>query len=165
MTGSILLLLLAAAWRDLLVRLIPDILPLGILLSAAALRGLEGVAPLLASLGGAAVLFLLLFLPALRGWLGGGDVKLASALAVALSPAALPDLVAATAAAGGVLGVAYLAGPRLAGPLARLAARVPHRLGRGMAAEARRLRRGGPVPYGIAIAAGGVALLAPGLLP
>lgn len=157
--AGLILLLLIAAWWDLAVRLIPDRLPFGILLLALLLRGAEGLMPLLGSLAAAAVLFAMLLLPAMRGWLGGGDVKLAAALAVALPPAAVPDFAIATALAGGVLGLGYLIGPRLAPRLGTITIGSSGMLARVMAVEARRLGRRGPVPYGVAIAAGGVMLL------
>jgi prepilin peptidase CpaA len=87
------------------------------------------------------------------GWLGGGDVKLAAALALGLPPLATLDFLNNTVLAGGVLGLCYLVGPRLLRPHA------PRHVGRILRIEARRLRRGGPVPYGVAIACGGILTL------
>jgi len=75
------------------------------------------------------------------GALGGGDVKLLAAVTLFAGPAGVVDFLAITAIAGGLLGLAMLAGaplgqPALAGPLRA------------------RLRRG--LPYGPAIAAGGL---------
>lgn len=162
LAAGIAALLLLAAWRDIATRLIPDSLSLGIALLALGLRGQAGWEPLLASAGIAAALFLALLALAMRGLLGGGDVKLAAALALALPPAGTWSFLQATLLCGGALGLAYMAASRLlsvsmpaaadAAPLRRIAR-----------AEARRLRRGGPLPYAVAIAAGGIlALFAPG---
>jgi prepilin peptidase CpaA len=73
------------------------------------------------------------------GILGGGDVKLLAAVGLFAGPAGILDLLLVTALAGGLLGVAVLAGAPI-GP-------VPTP---GEAALRRRL------PYGPAIAAGGL---------
>jgi prepilin peptidase CpaA len=150
-------LLLAAAWRDVVARIIPD--PLVLLLALLGLAGrlaLGWGAALEATLA-ALLLFGILLACAMRGWLGGGDVKLAGALTLGLSPEATWDFVTATALAGGLLGLVYLNGHRLAPRLASAGAARP--LARILAVEAWRLRRGGPLPYGVAIAAGGLLTL------
>lgn len=73
------------------------------------------------------------------GILGGGDVKLLAAVGLFAGPASIVDLVLVTALAGGLLGVAVLAGAPI-GP-----ASTP-----GEVALRRRL------PYGPAIAMGGL---------
>jgi prepilin peptidase CpaA len=154
-------LLLLAAWRDLASRTIPDGVSVGLAAFGLAARAAEGGAMALGlSAATAALLFLVLVLLHARGALGGGDVKLASALALGLPPLATLDFVLATALAGGALAVAYLALGRLAGGwrLLPLRATAPlHR--RVLAVEQRRLRRGGPLPYAAAIAVGGIAIL------
>jgi prepilin peptidase CpaA len=75
------------------------------------------------------------------GALGGGDVKLLAAVSLFAGPAGLVDFLAITAVAGGLLGVAILAGA----PIGQPAAAGPLRA---------RLRSG--LPYGPAIAAGGL---------
>jgi prepilin peptidase CpaA len=79
------------------------------------------------------------------GALGGGDVKLLAAVSLFAGPAGLVDFLAVTAIVGGLLGLAILAGapigqPAIAGPLRA------------------RLRAG--LPYGPAIAAGGLWIAA-----
>ena len=74
------------------------------------------------------------------GILGGGDVKLLAAAALWLGAAALMPFLMATALAGGLLAVAFLAW-----------------------ALVRRDRGRVALPYGIAIAAGGVAMTGGGL--
>ncbi|PZW48407.1 prepilin peptidase CpaA [Humitalea rosea] len=156
-------LLVLAAWRDIATRIIPDEISLSIAAIGIALRLSVGWSPLLWSLATAALLFLALLVLAVRGWLGGGDVKLAAAVAIGLPPYASWDFLLATVLAGGVLGLAYIAGRRLALRPRRSGGRHPFR--RIMAVEARRFRQGGPLPYGVAIAAGGALILlaSPGL--
>jgi prepilin peptidase CpaA len=77
------------------------------------------------------------------GMMGGGDVKLAAAVSLFAGPAQILDFVTVTAMVGGLLGVAILAGARI-GPVASTA---------GCTVRAR-LR--GHLPYGPAIAAGGL---------
>lgn len=151
------LLLLAAAVSDVVRRIIPDWVSLalaGLGLLAGLLRGPHA---LLGSGAAALLLFATLALLHRRGVLGGGDVKLASAVALVLPLGAFGDFVEATAIAGGVLALLHLAlrpfAPRLApahgAPLVR----------RVLAAECWRLRRRGSIPYGVAIACGGAFML------
>ncbi|MFC7478331.1 prepilin peptidase [Dankookia sp. GCM10030260] len=150
-------LLALAAWRDVLTRIIPNRIALAIAAIGIATRLAVDWVPLLLSAATAALLFVILLLLALRGWLGGGDVKLTAALAIGLPPATTWDFITVTVFAGGILGLGYLAGRRFA-PRLRPASRA-HPLARIMAVEARRLRCGGPLPYGVAIAAGGIFVL------
>jgi len=154
-------LLALAAWRDLATRLIPDEISIALAAVGLAARAAEGLGALAGSLAAAALLFLALLPLAMRGALGGGDVKLAAATAIGLPPLGSWDFVVATALVGGLLGIAYLAAGRM------LPARAPARPARrGMplprrvlAAEIWRLRRRGPLPYGVAIALGGALVL------
>lgn len=154
----IVVLLLVAAWRDIATRLIPDGLSIGIALAGLVLRLSDGLAPAAISLGLAVGLFLLLLPVAARGALGGGDVKLAAALVLGLSPAAAWDFIVVTVLVGGLLGVAYIAGPFLAGPVRTAPVGAPL-LQRILQVEHWRLRRRGPLPYAVAIAAGGIIVL------
>ena len=153
LTISVLALLLIAAWRDLATRTIPDtvcglIAALGILL-----RALQGPAALAVSAGAASLLFLLLLILFMRGIIGGGDVKIMTALAIALTPLDSYRFVVATVMAGGVLGIAYLL--LSFRPRRPSGTRKTSLLGRIAAIESRRIGRRGPLPYGVAIAAGG----------
>ena len=151
--------LLAAAWRDLATRTIPDWLSLGLAALGLALRAPSGLMALAASVTMAAFLFLLLVLLHARGGLGGGDVKLITAMALGLPPLVTLDFLLATALAGGVLGLLYLALGRLApnpAALAGTAASLPRRV---LAVEHRRIHRRGPLPYAVAIAVGGIVIL------
>ncbi|HWL80341.1 MAG TPA: prepilin peptidase [Roseomonas sp.] len=156
-------LLAVAAWRDVTTRTIPDAASVLLALAGAGFRLWIGPQALLLSLLSAALLFGgLLFLFA-RGALGGGDVKLMSALALGMAPATVWDFLVLTAAAGGVLGLAYLAlSWLLPAHLARPSTSdgLLARLGR---VEAWRIRRRGPLPYGVAIAFGGAMILLRGV--
>lgn len=77
------------------------------------------------------------------GALGGGDVKLLAAISLFAGPQRLPSLLFVTAIAGGLLGLAMLAGAPIGRPA--MAGTAPLRA---------RLRSG--LPYGPAIAAGGL---------
>ena len=142
-------LLIAAAWQDLRTLHIGNGLPAAIV----ALFGLWAVVGLVAgdytllaaslAVACAASLFILGAAAFAAGMLGGGDVKLLAAVGLFGGPALIGDLVLATALAGGLLGVAALAGAPI-GPIA----------GPGEATFRGRLR--GRLPYGPAIASGGL---------
>lgn len=151
-------LLLVAAWRDIATRLIPDTICILLALTGLLARASQGLTEAAVSLGLALGLFLILLPIAARGALGGGDVKLASALVVGLPPAAAWDFIFATALLGGLLGLAYIAGPRFA-PAPQIARPGATLLTRVLQVEFRRLRRRGPLPYAVAIAAGGMLVL------
>ena len=102
--------------------------------ASAALPLWPGVGIQLAS--GAAV-FVLLAGAFYAGMMGGGDVKLAAALALWFSPASTIKFLVLTSLAGGVLTLVVLAWHR-----------AKHREGRP------------EIPYGVAIAFGGLAILA-----
>lgn len=104
---------------------------------------------------------LLISAPAILIWyfgiMGGGDVKLLGAAACFDPHLRAGQLALAIALAGGMLSLLYLA-------LRHLPAPVPlmHRVGfwrRILRVERRRIRARGPLPYGVAIAAGCVATL------
>jgi prepilin peptidase CpaA len=102
----------------------------------------------------AAVLFFLLLVLYQRGGIGGGDVKLLVALAVGLPLAGVMQLLTVTALSGAVLAAAhlilrYLPDPRPAPAGSSLLRRV-------YAVERWRNVRRAPLPYGAAIACGGI---------
>jgi prepilin peptidase CpaA len=84
------------------------------------------------------------------GALGGGDVKLLAAVSLFAGPARLVDLLAVTAIAGGLLGLAVLAGAPIGQPA----------VGPSTAGGPLRARLRGGLPYGPAIAAGGLWIAA-----
>ncbi len=152
-------LLLLAAWCDLATRTIPD----GISVALAALgllaRATEGLAPATVSLLVAAGLFAAFVALHARGFIGGGDVKLITGLAVGFSPLSTLDFLVATVLAGGVLGLLYLSLRLLPEPsplVPRPGAWPPRRV---LALERRRVGRRCPLPYAVAIAAGGILTL------
>lgn len=102
----------------------------------------------------AAILFLLLLVVYTCGGIGGGDVKLLTALAIGFPPTGAIQLLTITVLAGGVLALAHLLMrllpyPRLAPAGSSLARRV-------YAIERWRHLRHAPLPYGVAIACGGI---------
>ena len=155
-----LFLLSLAAWRDVATRTIPNVACAALAALGVTLRATEGWYALAVSVAVAAVIFLVLLLCHARGLLGGGDVKLLTALALGLPPMASWDLIVATSLVGGVLALLYLLMQRL--PARRLT--LPVRIGdntlqRVLAVESWRIRRRGPMPYGVAIAIGAAIVL------
>nr|WP_232478768.1 prepilin peptidase [Roseomonas rosulenta] len=146
-----------AAARDIATRLIPDTVSIAIAAIGLATRLFDGWAAAGLSLALGAAIFLLLVPVAARGWLGGGDVKLLSAMAVGLPPVLTWDFVVATVFVGGALGVAYILGRHLVPELRSAGGGTLLR--RVIAVEAWRMRRRGPLPYAVAIAGGAVFLL------
>ncbi len=106
------------------------------------------------SLLSAAILFVLLLIVYSRGWMGGGDVKLLTALAVGLPLTGVIQLLTITALAGGVLAVVHLMMRQLPNP--RLAPVGSSLVRRVYAVERWRHLRQAPLPYGVAIACGGI---------
>src|SRR4051812_19732869 len=102
----LLVLLGVAAWRDVATRAIPNTISLLIVLAGALSRILVGPLALALSAATAMSIFLLLMIAFSRGLLGGGDVKIMTALAVGLSPFESWRFVLVTAIAGGFLAVA-----------------------------------------------------------
>ncbi len=143
------LLLAVAAWQDLRTMRITDWVSLGIAAAFGvwALSGLATGNTTFTKVGLAAgcgvAVFAIGALGFAAGMLGGGDVKLLAASSLFAGPAVLLDFLMVVALAGGVLGLAMLAGARI-GPAAPV----------GNASIATRLRGG--LPYGPAIAAGGL---------
>ena len=106
------------------------------------------------SLIATAVLFIVLFVLYQRGWMGGGDVKLLVALALGLTPTGMLQLLTVTALAGGVLAMLHLMMRNL--PYPRLAPAGSSLVRRVYAVERWRHLRRAPLPYGVAIACGGI---------
>jgi prepilin peptidase CpaA len=140
--------LVAAAITDAATYLIPHRY-CGAVALAFALYAIGKPAPLwLYGIAAAALLLAVGFLLFERGILGGGDVKLLTAVALWSGFDQLPLLLMVTSLAGGALALAHLS------PLRRL---MPAPPGAVPAADLRqRLRQ--PIPFGIAIACGGVAV-------
>lgn len=81
------------------------------------------------------------------GGFGGGDAKMIAAMAFWIGPAPMYEFVVATALAGGLLGLILLAGRHTARHTG---------LPKGPRWLRKILRRGSGVPYGVALAAGGL---------
>jgi len=143
-------LLALAAWRDLALRLIPDWISVALAIMGVGTRLAVSWLDLAFSVLTAILIFFLLVMAFSRGLLGGGDVKLASALVLWLSPPACYSFLVMTALAGGVLALAHLA-LRYVGPIPTLEVGGP----RLVRVELKRIRAGGPLPYGVAIMVGG----------
>jgi len=147
------LLLLYVATIDIATRLIPNEL-----CAALALLGIAGqlASPMqvVYSMVVAAILLLLLLVIHARGWIGGGDVKLLVALAIGLSLTGVIQLLTITALAGGVLALMHLMMRQL--PYPRLAPAGSSLVRRVYAVERWRHLRHAPLPYGVAIACGGI---------
>lgn len=102
----------------------------------------------------AAILFLLLLVLYTKRYMGGGDVKLLVALAVGFPLVGLVQLLTITALAGGVLALVHVMMRMLPNPaLAPAGASFMRRV---YAVERWRHLRHAPLPYGVAIACGGI---------
>jgi prepilin peptidase CpaA len=137
--GVLALLLVVAAVVDVRTFTISNKLNLAVALLAPAFWWSSGLAPTNAALqiAVAAGVFALLAAAFYTGMMGGGDVKLAAALALWFPPGATLQFLVWMSIAGGVLTIFVLAAHKL------------------------RSRAGRPeVPYGVAIAAGGLVILA-----
>lgn len=105
----------------------------------------------------AALLFFLLLAIYARGCIGGGDAKLLVALALGFSLAGMVQVLTVMSLAGGALAMVHLTMRRLPAPV-----RAPtgsSLLRRVCAAERWRCQRGAQLPYGVAIACGGIWVL------
>lgn len=147
------LLLLYVATIDVATRLIRNDICLVLALLGIAGQ-FAGSKQILESLIAATILFLLLFTIYQRGWIGGGDVKLLVALAIGLPPTGVIQLLTITALAGGVLALVHVMMRLL--PYPRLAPAGSSRVRRVYAIERWRHLRHAPLPYGVAIACGGI---------
>lgn len=141
------LLLIVAAWQDLRTMRIDNGLSLAIVASfllwagAGLALGSATMTQIGWSAGCAVAVFVIGALAFALGAVGGGDVKLLAAASLFAGPTRQFDLLAVTAVVGGLLGLAILAGAPI-GPSAQSQSQVGA------------LRSG--LPYGPAIAAGGL---------
>lgn len=159
----IITLLFVAACCDLLSRRIPDYIPLIVAFLIFVTRALSGWPTLVVSMLVGFAVFVLLFIVYTRNAIGGGDVKLLTALSLGLPPIETVHFIVMTALAGGVVGLIYLG-------LARLRPALRHGrdrfiLRRLFIIECWRARRYRTVPYAVAIAAGAASVLLPAMLP
>ncbi|WP_256808815.1 prepilin peptidase [Bradyrhizobium sp. Bra64] len=147
------LLLLYVATLDVATRLIRNEICLALALLGIVVQ-LASPMQIAQSLLSAAILFLLLLVAYTRRWMGGGDVKLLVALAVGLPLTGLVQLMTVTALAGGGLAMVHLMMRNL--PYPRLAPAGSSLVRRVYAVERWRHLRQAPLPYGVAIACGGI---------
>lgn len=114
--GLLAALLVAAAVFDLHRREIPNTIVVAVAVLAIPFWWASGLAPwpgVATQLGVALVVFALFAFAFARGWMGGGDVKLLTALALWLPLNALLALLFIMSVAGGVLTIAIVAWSRL----------------------------------------------------
>jgi prepilin peptidase CpaA len=141
-------LLLAAAWQDLRTMKIADGISVGIVACFAVWAGIGlvegsfGWMALAASLVCGLGAFALGAIAFATGSFGGGDVKLAAVVSLFAGPALVIDFAMVTALAGGLMGVAILAGAPI-GPTTGGDSTLRARLSRSL-------------PYGPAISLGGL---------
>ena len=159
-------LLLLAAMHDIATRTVPNGVSVLLALGGLGSRIVDG--KLAIGLGMAAAVFIVAAAFWRRGWMGGADVKLLGASALLVSPAHVFPFIAATAIAGSLLAALYLAvgycarSGRPSGSKQPTKVRTPRSTGlfaRVTRAELWRIRRGGPLPYACAIAAGFLFIL------
>jgi prepilin peptidase CpaA len=141
--------LLAAASTDAATYLIPNRFPAAIAIAFLVFAIDRPLQFWLAGFAVSAALLLAGIALFARGALGGGDVKLLSAVGLWAGQDQVSLLLFATALAGGALALAHLS------PLHRL---LPTRAGDEPAGAGWRDRLHQPVPFGIAIAFGGVCV-------
>ena len=150
-----------AALHDIAARTIPNTASIGIALLGLLLRAVDGQT--LPAIGLSAMVFGICTVCWLRGWMGGGDVKLLTAAALFVPPGSVMMMVGATTLFGGAIAVFYLLARTVALRVRLRARPAPGALiARVLRAEHWRLLRGAPLPYGSAIAAGTLFTLYPG---
>jgi prepilin peptidase CpaA len=158
LAASVIVLLLFAALADIATRTIPDTVAVAIAALGALARLMTGPSALAISVAVALAMFALLVVLHARGVMGGGDVKLAAATCLGLSLHAVNPFIFVTAMAGGVIALAHLAGRwglrNVTHPTP--APRGASLLRRVVSAERWRIARHGSIPYGVAIACGGI---------
>jgi prepilin peptidase CpaA len=156
-------LLVVSASQDVATRTLSDTISILIAICGLLSRALISPSALVISIVASVSLFFLLLLAHARALLGGGDVKLMTAVACGFSPPELYHFVLFTALAGGVLAGLHLVlrrafrSYRPTKPPPRGSSMVR----RVIAAERWRIAREGPLPYGLAIACGGIATFGP----
>ncbi|WP_371424836.1 prepilin peptidase [Tardiphaga sp.] len=149
-------LLLYVATIDIATRLIRNEICLALALLGIAGQ-FAGPMQIAESLIAVTILFLLLLVIYQRRLIGGGDVKLLVALAIGLPLVGVIQLLTITALAGGVLALVHLMMRVL--PYPRLAPAGSSFVRRVYAIERWRHLRHAPLPYGVAIACGGIWII------
>ncbi len=128
--------LLIASYHDIRHRSIPNSLPLAVTAAAVLKWAVIGqIEPALWALAAAAIVLVASALCFSQGWIGGGDVKLMAAAVLLLGAPATLQFLLLMAVIGGVMGVFLLVTRRHAAPRPT-------------------------IPYGVAIAAAAIAMMA-----
>lgn len=167
---AVLATMFAAAVSDLKTRRIPNGLVLAVLALAMMLQLLSGRGTLWLSLLVAAAVFVVGAFLAHANVVGGGDIKLISAVTVLVPPPVVPALLICIALAGGVLSLFYLGATQLArrNGGAALAAGEPlpgaSEFDHLVRIEVGRMLANEPMPYGVAIFGGVVSLILIGVI-
>lgn len=167
LAAALLILLLAAVW-DFRERLIPNRLVLGVLGIGVVMRVAGEGSGSWISLVAAAIVFLPLSFLAARNAVGGGDVKMITAITFLFPPEHVPLTLVMIALFGGVLSIAYLTLAQLLKPKAggRVLALPGPSLETGiLRAEAARVMAGVPMPFALAIFAGVLYSIVTEVLP
>ncbi len=155
--------LVVAALHDVMARTVPN--GVALIIAAAGLvaqisQSLMGAGHLLVALPVAFSVFIAAGLLWRRGLMGGADVKLFAASSLLMPPMLVPSMLVSITIAGGLLALVYLlARRRLPRPEP---GRPPGLFARVVRLERWRLRRGGPLPYAVAIASGVVFVVSRG---
>jgi prepilin peptidase CpaA len=163
------LVLLAAAWHDIVSRTVPNWMPLaiacfGVLAAYAGER-------LSISLSLGLAVFILAAFCWRRGWMGGADVKLLAAIVIVLPPGMVSMFAMAMSLAGAVHAVTYMIARRVVTPPPPLTSSAPLSRdwrslpSRALRVERWRISRGGPLPYACAIAFGFLFVICNGAAP
>ncbi len=155
------MLLVTASAYDVALRIVPNRICLAL--------GVDGLAIQASghSISFSLSVMLLVFVPLATCWrhglMGGGDVKLLTAVTLLVPPLAVPVLLLAVALAGGLLGTVYWTMMKIASPFASI--RTRRGLRRVFNVERYRIRRGFSLPYAVAICTGTVCILGKSLIP
>jgi prepilin peptidase CpaA len=150
-------LLLLAAGRDIMTRTVQNWLPLTLAALCAVFATVDSRLPW--GLGFGLVIFIVCVICWKRGWMGGADVKLLGAAAIAVPPSGVEPFLLGVTVFGGILAAAYLAGRRLLPRPTSVRPAPKGLLPRVLRVEAWRIRNRGPLPYACAIAAGTLFVL------
>jgi prepilin peptidase CpaA len=147
-------LLVLASLNDIVRRIIPDTISLALVGIGFLLRLADG--HVFGAVVAVLVVFVISMACCLKGWMGGGDVKLLSACVLLVPPSQVFACVFWIGIAGGALALLYILLRRL---IPRPGPRPANFIARACRVEAFRIRRGGPLPYGVGIATGAILIL------
>lgn len=158
--AATMVLLGASAAVDLTRRLIPNELVIAVAGVGLAYGVAQRPDKIWLSLGAALIVFCALAALAYRKFLGGGDMKLISAVSLAVSPNRVGELLIDIALAGGVLSCVYFAAHwflnsrKPSGPVALDAAPPSAGIAKYVEIERARIASGDSMPYALAIFGG-----------